>query len=357
MHTLKSSTQEAFYCLVFQLLDKYYGIEAMLVQEIIRLPEITPIDEAPRFIAGVINLRGHVIPILDLNLRMGRHSADYTLSDAILIIHHNGHQFGMIISEVEEVRKIDATQIDDTPTFGQDSNQNLFLTGAARVNDRIVMLLDPERLILAPEILLPQLENKQSIEAFLPDHDSILSARRNFAPNITPEERKIFQERAQRLQHATQQKQSEGSLAMAVVELHHELLAIDLNLVSGFAQVRHTTPIPCCPNHIVGNMNLRGDILTLLDISQTLEIPTIEKRPPEKTVIIQFDNINAGILINDIRDVVHLHQDDVQHAPAAIAPIKKEYIRGMTPFEDRMLTLLELHKLLTSSALVVNDRV
>src|SRR6185436_21126644 len=100
-----------------------------------------------------------------------------------------------------------------------------------------------------------------------------LPAESAFFADATAEERAILRERALGLMPAGESQDRFHLMPLAVVSLNGEYFAVDLNLVREFGTIHHVTPVPCCPPHIVGQMNLRGDILTLVDIRGALRMP------------------------------------------------------------------------------------
>ncbi|MBF0186709.1 MAG: chemotaxis protein CheW [Magnetococcales bacterium] len=341
---------EGFPCLIFRLLDKLYGIDTQCVREIVRLPEVTPVESAPRHVVGVINLRGRVIPIIDLNLRLGRRPERYRLSDAILVIEVSEHLFGVIISEVREVRFLGDTDIDPTPILTEQENGNSIGRDVARVDDEMVLIIHQDRLLLSgiPDAL-HDIDEEESADS--------LSERRLFNPEASDEERTIFQERAKRLLSILDSHELSGLVSLAIVQLQDELLGVMLDRVRGFTQVREMTPIPCTPQHIVGNINQRGDILTLVDITGTLDIPSLSNRKPDKAMVVNLEEMTVGLMIHNVLDVIHILPEQIVKSPIASSALKREHTQGALPYGDRMLSVLNLEQILQGETLEVDERI
>jgi len=135
--------------------NEAYGIAVLKVREIIRMQKITPVPQMPEFVKGVINLRGRVIPVVDLRVKFGL-KADFTertcivvgqvkLEDATIV------QMGLIVDSVEEVVHLAAAEIEPTPEFGSRVDTS-YLLGMAKVKDQVKTLLDIDR-VIAPETL------------------------------------------------------------------------------------------------------------------------------------------------------------------------------------------------------------
>ena len=127
-----------------------------------------------------------------------------------------------------------------------------FLAGNAKVGEEIIMLLDVPRLIHAPPIHSPG----------LPASGVSANPQTYFCPDATDEERAVFRTRAHNLMQATESLEDAERIPLSIIQLGEECFGVGLGVVREFSHLRRVTAIPCCPPHIAGNMNLRGDILT-----------------------------------------------------------------------------------------------
>ncbi|MGB0908753.1 MAG: chemotaxis protein CheW [Nitrospirales bacterium] len=125
----------------FHVGEEEFAIDILGVQEIIRMVELTPVPNAPYFVEGVINLRGKVIPILDLRSRFGLPSADRTKETRIIVVEIADTVLGFIVDSVEEVLRLPENLIETPPSTGRGGSAE-FHKGIGRVNGRLLMLLD-----------------------------------------------------------------------------------------------------------------------------------------------------------------------------------------------------------------------
>ena len=137
--------------------------------------------------------------------------------------------------------------------------------------------------------------------------------------------------------------------------LQGEFFALGLEVIHEFTDVDNVTPIPCCPPHIVGNLNLRGEILTLVDISGILNLPLERSEQSHKAIVARSEELVAGITVDEVFDVIYLRPADISPIPAAVHALNDEYIRGIAPYQNKQMSILDLPKLLTSSELVVDE--
>ena len=138
-------TQEGKY-LTFLLNNEEYGIEIGYVTEIIGMQNITGVPDMPSFIKGVINLRGKVIPLMDVRLRFGMEYRVYDDRTCIIVINVREQPVGLIVDRVSEVLDIPPGQIEPTPEMRKDRG-NRFLQGMGKVGAEVKLLLDAEKLL------------------------------------------------------------------------------------------------------------------------------------------------------------------------------------------------------------------
>lgn len=139
--------------LTFTLQNEEYGIEILKVQEIKGFSKVTPIPNAPAFVRGVMNLRGTVVPIIDLRARFSMTEKDYDQFTVIIVVNVGARVVGLIVDTVSDVLNIPAEAIADPPDLAT-SSETSCITGMGKLGDRIVMLLDTGRLVGTDELRL-----------------------------------------------------------------------------------------------------------------------------------------------------------------------------------------------------------
>lgn len=147
--------------LTFQLGDEEYGLEILKVREIIGLMEITNVPRMPNFVRGVINLRGKVIPVIDLRQKFGMERADNTKETCIIVVDLDGLLMGIVVDKVSEVMDIQEQDIEETPTFGV-SVDTEFIMGIGKAKGKIVIVLDIRRVLTAEEIKIISKTEKET---------------------------------------------------------------------------------------------------------------------------------------------------------------------------------------------------
>jgi purine-binding chemotaxis protein CheW len=351
--------------LTFTLHESLYGINTFVVEEIFFLPELTVIPESPFDIVGVVNLRGEILPIMDLNLRFGYHSDDYKLTDSVIVLKVDNFRVGIIVNQVHEVRNLTDQNITSEMGYGRENYQvkkNYFINGIAKDDNDIIFLLDLEKLVsyVEQEISADSLNEKVIEDRLLVDsiNGDKLSRKRVFCPNATPEEKEVFHTRAESLRLSVDSEDLTGLKPLAVIMLNEEYFAIDLNIVQEFTDIKKVTPIPCCPNHILGNMNLRGEILTLIDIRELLNLNLAGITENAKAIVVNMEGIVAGLIVKQVCDVMFLNPADITSVPTAIHSINDEYLQGATNYNNgKMMSILNLPKIFLKGGLMVDEAV
>jgi purine-binding chemotaxis protein CheW len=131
--------------LTFALNDQEFGIEILRVQEIKNFSRVTPIPNMPECIKGVINLRGTVVPIVDLRIKFNMPTAEYNQFTVIIVVNVGTKIMGLVVDAVSDVLNVDEESIEKTPDLG--AIDTSFITGLAKSGDRLVALLNIEYLL------------------------------------------------------------------------------------------------------------------------------------------------------------------------------------------------------------------
>jgi purine-binding chemotaxis protein CheW len=130
----------------FFLVDEEYGLEILKVHEIIGMMNITRVPRTPDCVRGVINLRGKIIPIVDLRLKFSMPPTEDTEQTCIIVVQSNGLQVGVVVDRVSEVLDINTDDIEETPSFGQGINTD-YILGIGRAEGSVKLLLDIDKVL------------------------------------------------------------------------------------------------------------------------------------------------------------------------------------------------------------------
>ena len=136
--------------LTFALANEEYGLEILKVREIIGYMEVTAVPQTPHYVRGVINLRGQVIPVIDLRTKFGMETAEITEQSCIIVVEisqeSRSFSTGIVVDHVQEVLDIDGQDIEEAPQFGSSVDTD-FILGMGKIEDSVKILLDINKVL------------------------------------------------------------------------------------------------------------------------------------------------------------------------------------------------------------------
>lgn len=144
--------------LTFRLGPEEYGVDILKVQEIRGYDAVTRLPDAPPWVKGVINLRGTIVPVVDLRIRFRLGEPKYDAFTVMIILNVANRVIGVVVDSVSDVTRLEPEQIRPAPDFGS-ALDSRYLTGVASVDQRMLILIDIERLMLSPEMALVDSSN------------------------------------------------------------------------------------------------------------------------------------------------------------------------------------------------------
>ena len=337
--------------LIFRLGASLFGVPSLAVREIQALPALSLLQETAPFIVGVLNLRGAIVPVMDLSARFGQRPAPYRLDDSVVVLSWGGADVAIIVNEVRAVGRIAAAQVEAPPVHGRQRDLPApFVAGVTQIGEDIVMLLHLPHLLSWPA----------------PSEDvapTEIPATRFDSQAWTPAERAVLEKRTARLRLDVEDDagSSEQRAPVALVALGGEEFGIELRVVREFVSVGAVAPVPCCPAHILGQINLRGDIVTLVDVRPALR--TARTAPPYfqgaaqepvPVVVVQHEGTPVGIVVDSVRDVLYLREAE-RLALDASKQSSGKYFDGGTLHDGRLLPLLDVARLFAEGDLEVDE--
>ncbi|MBQ8625977.1 MAG: purine-binding chemotaxis protein CheW [Agathobacter sp.] len=157
-------TQKGKY-VTFKSGNEYFGLKIQYVNEIIVFQEITKIPESEDYIKGLINLRGKIIPVIDVRLRFKQEPFEYTDRTCIIVVNVKNIVVGLIVEKIAEVVEIQDENIIPSPSVGKaDKSQNKYVYAIGKVGDKVKLLLDPDRLLNDEEINALDTNNTEEVD-------------------------------------------------------------------------------------------------------------------------------------------------------------------------------------------------
>ncbi|MEM8804793.1 MAG: chemotaxis protein CheW [Cyanobacteria bacterium P01_G01_bin.38] len=347
--------------------DQRFSINATYIDEVFALPEIIMLSETAPDILGTINLRGTLIPILDINISLGATTSDYHLSDSIVVLNQAQLKVGIIVNTVHSLETASLEEIPteslNHPILANLRRKNM-IAGLVQDAHNTLILKDPEHWLQYVEVqqvisIASLSDIPGQIDATLQpsstDADSLSQSHR-FFPKTTPDERTILQQRANSLRQPLQSPENQDAKALSVVALGGQFFGIDLDLVQEFIEISNLTPVPCCPPSIVGNLNLRGDVLTVIDIRSLMNLPRTHVPEKSQAIVFETDGITAGVAVENILESMFLvNPSEIKPVDNTLGDISHQYLSGMATYNSTTMGILDLAKVLTQGDLIIDE--
>jgi purine-binding chemotaxis protein CheW len=334
--------------LTCHLQDSHYAISTDHVLEIFPLPELQIVPETPADLLGMINLRGKMLPVMHLRRRISRAPLVCTATDTIIVLDCSGFQIGAIVDRVSEVCVLDEATIDQDLAYGRQGHTNTaFLSGVAQYGDDNLLILNPDALVSLPDEVADWVWQADETGGLLTDVpiEKIGSFYDLYFPTATVAVRQLMSQRAADLRPAIETSDNSQAVPLAVFGLGGEYFGISLSSVREFINTQNIRPIPCAPSQIIGNMNLRGEIMTLVDMRPALNL-SIATAPSSQAVVTQIGDVIAGLSIDELHDILYIDRSAFAAVPVANQQSRTGLIESTTPYRNTMLSVLNLPQLL-----------
>jgi len=321
-----NALQENIDQLVSFTMDKEeFSFPINAVQEIVRLPEVTAVPGAPESVKGIMNLRGSILPLIDLRIRLGLDTAEYSDETRVVVIRHQGAATGMIVDRVNEVLHVEGNELEPPPAAVESSRAN-WLRGLARIDDgrRVMMILSEGRII----------------------------------PNAADNVKEIFGQNTS----ASGQEQDmalEDEKHLVSFRLGNEEFAVNITEVREIVRVEDIIQMPQAPDFVLGVMALRNALLPVIDLRTRFGMRSaagkVEKELSDdeidarRIIVADLGGVTTGLMVDAVSEGLRLPEKDVAPTPEVIDADNARYIQGVGKLKNgsRLLMLLDLPGLLS----------
>lgn len=305
----------------FRLAEEEYGIPIMDIQEIIRVPRITGVPNAPGGVIGVTSLRNRIIPVLDLRTKFGLPPCPNDArrdEERCLVVNVGGAAMALRVDAVNQVLQVPQTTVERTPAIvggGAEDNQ---IRGIAKLDGgkRLVMLLAVEALVTRAE---------------LKDMGQMTGGKAG----------------AEGTRSAADAEQDERQLV--TFKVADEEFAVDIMQVQEIIRLEKVTKVPHAPGFVEGVVNLRGSVLPVIDLRKRVHIGTKVYSDATRVVVVDLKGVKTGIIVDSVSEVMRVHTRHIEPAPAIVrSRYGDEIIEGVGKLNngERMFLLLRAAELL-----------
>lgn len=294
-----------------------FAVEVEHVREIIRYPDIVQVPNVPPYIKGVISLRDRLLPIIDMRIKLDTGDDAITDNTRVIVIDINNTQLGLVVDKVYEVTRIPKDTIFPPPQVitGEARDQ---LKGIARLDGgkRIIMLIDPKDIMSGDE---------------LPDFSPLDST----ATGIAEEQNSISKDMDEE--------------QMVVFKLADEQYGVRITQVQEINRLSNITKVPRAPKFVEGVVNLRGDVIPVIDLRKRFEIEEKEYTEFTRIIVSDINNKKIGIIVDEVLEVLRIPRKFLEEAPEVLQGNQAaRFMDGIANLEDRMIMMLNLENTLVA---------
>jgi len=312
MENRQEEIEEDLPYVTFALGAESFGISLQLVEEIIELPAVTKVPDAPSYVMGVICLRDQVLPLLDfIQLLDVAEGAQPGARDMVILLNFGGAKLGIAVDGIQEIVRIHPDQVLPPP-------QTLSDREVANIEGVVVR---PDRMVSLLRILdIITREDKDKLAAL----SSSLSAKDDGEAQAVTYE-----------------------LPLVVFRLGGEAHALHLHEVREIIMVGLITPVPRAPSFIDGVMNLRGEVMPVMDLRERFGLPRQEATSLSRIIITSINKVPTGLVVDAMDEVKSVDERRLEDPPRVTSVGANAYIDKVARTNTGVVFILDTQRLLT----------
>lgn len=303
------------------------------------MPELKPLIQSPPGMAGFLNYHGKIVPVINLEVALGFPERPYTLKEYLVLLKVENLLFGVVISELLGVNKLEKESRENFQNLPCEKKEGVGVTISfvGLCEGEIVFVIDP----------FPWKDHLNEL--------SQLSCHENVFMNMAPMDKPIFAERAVQMNKVYDANAKQDLINLIIIQYKNEYYGVDLEMVKEFCNYVHFTPISMAAPHILGFMNLRGSVLTLIDIWKILGLPEIEIKETTKALVVNLENFLTGLVVDEIIGIFQFSKNEFKVNPVMANEVQDQFIKNSIHFQNNVLGVLDLKKIFESIAAVETE--
>ena len=296
--TVHAGSQSSQQVVTFHIDGEEYALPVKDVQEIIRPPEISRIPHTPGYVEGVASLRDRVIPIVNLRTRFAIGGCAVDDDSRVVVVNVGAAVIGMQVDAVSEVLNLPADAMAVPPALlGADGSDQLLGVAKLDKGRRLIMLLDANRILpLADLGLLTDTAGK----------DPAMSAA-----------------------EATARRQIGDEQLFVGFRIEGEEFGVPIQYVQEIIWLTRITRVPRTPPFVEGIINLRGNVLPVIDLRKRFGLPSLAATESTSIIVVDVDGRRSGVIVDAVSEVRRLALDSIEPPPAVTGPIDSSFVTGI----------------------------
>lgn len=318
-NSISTENRDEVQLVSFLLEKEEYAIGIMKVKEIIRVPQIVKVPNCEAYIEGVVSIRNNLLPIINLRTYFGMEHMDIDDHTRILVVDMGSFTAGIMVDKISEVLRVPTNIIQPPPKFSSQSGEQL--KGVAKLDNgkRMILLLEPSKLISNDEI------------------NEISGINKNEEQNS--DERSISKQLLEEEQLVT-------------FKIDQEEYGVKIANVQEINRMTEVTKIPRAPYYIEGIVNLRGNVIPALDLRRLFKLSEKQVTDASRIIIVDLDGKRTGIVVDSVSEVLRFEKSLIEAPPDVLSSgIDSDYVEGVGKLEGgkRMILILDISKVLSFS--------
>ncbi|WP_277656035.1 chemotaxis protein CheW [Seleniivibrio woodruffii] len=304
----------------FNITTQEYAVEIHRINEIIWMPEVTAIPGLPDYVMGIFSLRGKVIPLLSLHDKFGKRHNGHNENSRVIIVDINNVLVAFAADKVNAVLSVDESLIEEPPKSFSDEESEISAVLKLDKGERLVMALETKNIV-----------NKTELEALsrVADQSGGNLTMADLNTSAKDEEKQIVTFRIENEQY--------GILIEKVQEIN---------------RYTNVTKVPKTPKFVEGIINLRGEVIPLIDLRSRFDLNAKERDEFTRVIIVNLKNMKVGFVVDEVDEVLRIKKDDIEPVPPVLsATVSSEFIGGVVNItsKQRMILLLNIEDLFSRS--------
>ncbi|MFH0975906.1 MAG: chemotaxis protein CheW [Spirochaetota bacterium] len=324
-------------CLLFMVGNDIYGLEVNRIHEVIgysQLIHLTRITIVNESVYGIINLRGKVIPVIDISVRLYNRNTEIRESTSIIVIEiSDGNEditVGVIVDGVRDVAKLPESDIVNLPEFGAKIRPE-FINKIVKIDDLFAVMLNIDRLFNIDELC--------ELTLFEANAGKLISMRSGIQEELT-----FNNDSAESRNDAEEIIEEHEFVTFSIGE---EIYAIDMENIQEIMSITRMTRVPNTLQFMKGVINLRDSIVPVVDMRERCGFDYKEYDKFTPVLIIECDDLLIGLAIDSVNAVIKFPVDKIQYPPHYSAKIDSDFIEGMLQNNNKIIIILNIRKILS----------
>lgn len=294
-----------------------FGLDIDRVQEISHRVDVTPVPGSPRFILGVINLRGLIIPVIDSRVRFHLAPQATTPRTRIIVLRLGAGATGLQVDSVAEVVRLEDHNLQETPPLVAGIRAE-YLAGMVTVGNRLITLIHLDKLLDSPELTQRAALQDLGLAGMVGEDDD-------------PEE----------------EIQEDGQ-PYVTFRVGAESFGIALQEVEEIVELPLVTKVPDAPDYVLGVICLRDQVMPLVDISEILSIQQgTAERKRDMVILLSFGGAKIGVVVDEIQEILRVQEGQALPPPQTLSEAEREHLGGILLLPGRMVSLINVLKIIT----------